>query len=553
MGLGLAPCRGRSPGACGGARSWARSPGAARASLTSRAGARASVPKRHSTFDRAGPLIAARLASACITLFIPLVLARVLPQAEYGTYKLLFLVALTSSAVLPMGVAQSLYFFVPRAEAPRVWLGQTFAFMLAMGALGGAALWAAGPLLARALSTPGLLEHRGELALYTAFLVAASPLETGITSQGRTRLAGLSYLVFDGLRAAAMVVPALLGGGLHALMAAMVAWAAVRLGTAWAFVLSTGRGALGDRALFRRQLAYALPFGVAIAFAIPQQYAHQFIVAHAVGPALFAVYAVACFELPFVELFYTPTSEVLMVQLGELERHGRLEEGVAAFREAVARLAVLLLPPIAFIWAVAPTFITTLFGARFADASPIFRVCLAVMPLGILPLDATLRARGETHHILRSYLLKAAVSIPMAWWLVHRFGLVGAAASYVVAEVAGRVFLGWRVPQALATAGRPVRARELVPWRRLARAVAVSLALALVGAGVLRLAYGLEPAGGSALHRVLPLAVASAAFGVLHLGQLLASGAALPGPLGLVVARLRARLSARGSGARAGA
>jgi O-antigen/teichoic acid export membrane protein len=513
------------------------------------------VAKPHSTFDRAGPLIAARLASACITLFIPLVLARVLPQAEYGTYKLLFLVALTSSAVLPMGVAQSLYFFVPRAEAPRVWLGQTFAFMLGMGMLGGVALWAAGPFLARVLSTPGLLDHRGELALYTAFLVAASPLETGITSQGRTRLAGLSYLVFDGLRAAAMVLPVLLGGGrLHALMAAMVAWAAVRLAVAWGFVLSTGRGALGDRALFRRQLAYALPFGVAIAFAIPQQYAHQFIVAHAVGPALFAVYAVACFELPFVELFYTPTSEVLMVQLGELERHGHLEEGVAAFREAVARLALLLLPPIAFVWAVAPAFITTLFGARFADAAPIFRVCLAVMPLGVLPLDATLRARGETGHILRSYLLKAAISIPMAWWLVHRFGLVGAAASYVVAEVSGRAFLGWRVPRALATAGRPVRARELVPWRRLSRAVAVSAALALVGAGVLRLAAALEATGtASPLQRALPLAAAAAVFGVLHLGQLLASGAALPGPLGALVARLRARLGARGSGARAGA
>jgi O-antigen/teichoic acid export membrane protein len=468
----------------------------------------------------------------------------VLPLAEYGTYKLLFLVALTSGAVLPLGVAQSLYFFVPRAEAPRVWLGQTFAFVLAMGAVGGAALWAAGPELARALSTPGLLEHRGELALYTAFLVAASPLETAITSQGRTGLAGVSYLVSDGLRAAGMVVPALLGHGLHAIMGAVVVWAAVRLAAAWVLVLSTGRGPLGDARLFRRQLAYALPFGVAIAFAIPQQYAHQFIVANAVGPALFAVYAVACFELPFVDLFYTPTSEVLMVQLGELERQARLDEGAAAFREAVERLAVLLLPPIAFIFAVAPTFITTLFGVRFAGAVPVFRVCLAVMPLGIWPLDAVLRARGETGHILRSYVLKAAVSIPAAFWLVHRFGLMGAAASYVMAEIAGRIFLAWRVPRALSTPTLRVRGRDLVPGLRLARALAVSLVLAVVGGGALHLAAAADLATpGSALHRVLPLGLASLVFGVLYLGQLLASGAALPGPLGAVVSRLRARFA----------
>ena len=62
----------------------------------------------------------ARLASAALTLFIPLVLARMMPQADYGTYKLLFLVSMTATAVLPLGVAQSLYFFVPRAREPRV-------------------------------------------------------------------------------------------------------------------------------------------------------------------------------------------------------------------------------------------------------------------------------------------------------------------------------------------------------------------------------------------------------------------------------------------------
>jgi O-antigen/teichoic acid export membrane protein len=500
------------------------------------------LPSQDSLLRRAGPLIAARLASACITLFIPLVLARMMQQEEYGTYKLLFLLSLNAAAMLPFGVAQSLYFFVPRTKEPRVWLGQTFGFMLLMGAVGALVLWSAGPVLARLLSTPGLLEHRLELALYTAFLLAAGPLETSLTAQGRTRLAGVSYLASDSLRAAAMVVPALLGYGLHGIMAAMVGWGAVRLVLAWALVLGTGKGRLADLALFRQQLVYALPFGVAILFAIPQQYAHQYIVAHAVGPALFAIYAVACFELPFVELFYTPTSEVLMVQLGELEKAGRIAEGAAAFREAVERLAALLLPPIAFIFAIAPTFITTLFGARFAEAAPIFRVCLAVMPLGIWPLDATLRARGETGHILRSYVVKFALTLPLAWTLVHRFGLMGAAASYVAAEIAGRVFLALRVPRALSTPGQRVRARDLVPTGRLARSAAAAVVLALVGAGALHLAANAElTTPGSVMHRLLPLAAGSAVFGVGYLVHLLASGASLPGPLGALVARLKPR------------
>jgi hypothetical protein len=66
-----------------------------------------------SLMRQARPLIAARLFTAILTLSIPLVLARVLPLAEYGTYKQLFLIALTLSSVLPFGVGQSLYYFIP--------------------------------------------------------------------------------------------------------------------------------------------------------------------------------------------------------------------------------------------------------------------------------------------------------------------------------------------------------------------------------------------------------------------------------------------------------
>jgi O-antigen/teichoic acid export membrane protein len=498
---------------------------------------------RSSILGRAGPLIAARLAAAVLSLSIPLVLARVMAFTEYGTYKQLFLVSTTAAAILPLGMAQSLYFFVPRAPSARPVLGQTLAFVLVTGALGAAVLWAAGPWIARALSNPGLLEHRQELALFTGLVVAASPLEVSMTAQGRTRRSATVYLASDALKALAIVLPTLAGLGLHAVMRGMVAWAALRLAAAWTVALRPARGPLWDRRLLRRQLTYALPFGLAIAIAIPQQYAHQFVVAHSVGPALFAIYAVGVFELPFVDLFYTPTGEVLMVHLGELDSAGRREEGAAAFREAVEKLSIVLLPPIAFIWAVAPAFITTLFGARFAGAAPVFRIALLVMPLAIFPLDATLRARGETRHILRSYLLKATVAIPLAWIGVQRLGLIGAAGSYVTAECMGRAFLAWRVPRSLSSPAQRIRAWDLVPWRQLSRTAAMSLALALAGAGTLHQAAGAGLGGApGVVQRSFPFAVACALFTVGYLGALVASGAALPGAPGAILARAAARL-----------
>ena len=201
---------------------------------------------------------------------------------------------------------------------------------------------------------------------------------------------------------------------------------------------------------------------------------------------------------------------------------------------------MLPLPPIAFVFAVAPAFITTLFGARFSAAVPIFRVCLLVMPLGIWPLDATLRARGETRHILTTYVVKALVSIPLTWVALQRFGLMGAAGSYVAAELLGRAILAWRVPASLSTPANRVRVRDLVPVARLARTGCVSVALATVGAGALQLASALElTAPGAALHRLLPLAVASTVFGAGYLVQLAASSASVPGVLAALLGRRR--------------
>ncbi len=107
---------------------------------------------------------------------------------------------------------------------------------------------------------------------------------------------------------------------------------------------------------------------------VPQQYAHQYAVGSVVPPELFAIYAVGCFQLPLVDLLYTPTSEVLMVRVGELERQGRVSESLDAFRDAAGRLAYFFLPTAAFLFVAAPEFIGALFGAKFLPAVPLFRV-----------------------------------------------------------------------------------------------------------------------------------------------------------------------------------
>lgn len=466
--------------------------------------------------QRAGPLVVARFLSACLTIVIPLVLARAMELPDYGTYKQLFLIAQTIYYVLPFGMAQSLYYFLPRAEERRPFISQTLLFLAGAGAVAAVALYALGPEIASALNNPRLLEYRVSLALYGGFTLGGLSLELSMTAQGNTRRSAIAYLVSDGVRAVALVTPVLLGMGLSGLMASMVAYSAARLVAAWSLTLAGTRGPWFDRGLFVRQLAYAAPFGAAVLFSVPQTYAHQFMVSSVVSPAAFAIYAVGCFQLPLVDLLYTPTSEVLMVRLGELDRAGRPEEGLAAFQETTARLSYMFFPMAAFLFAAAPEFIVAIFGARFIEAVPIFRVSLLTIPLTALPMDGTLRARDRNRSLFMAYVIKAAVTVPLVYFGVRAFGMLGGVGSWMAAEVVGKSVLLARVPAALSTPGRRVRLAQLFPWPAMGKA---SLAAVLAGCGVLLVQFLAEPIVARLPHtfwyRLVPL---SAVFGLFTLG-----------------------------------
>ncbi|HTS79491.1 MAG TPA: oligosaccharide flippase family protein [Myxococcaceae bacterium] len=469
---------------------------------------------------RAGPLVLARFASAIVTTVVPLVLARAMPIAEYGTYKQLFLVATTLTAICTFGLPQSLYYFMPRTDRARPFVVHTLVLLLVAGGAAALLVLAATPWVGRLFKAPDLVAYRGALATYTGFYLAACALEPILTSQGRTGASAVNYLVWDSLRAGAMTAPVLLGLGLRATMWSVALLMVLRFGATWLIAIRGTLGAWWDRAALRAQLAHALPFGAALAVSVPQHAFHQWVVSARFDSALFAIYTVGCFQLPIVDLLYTPTSEVLMVHVGELERAGRLAEVVRAFREAASRLAYVFVPTCAFLLAAAPEFIEAVFGAKFLPAVPLFRVSTLAVLFGCFPLDGLLRARGDTAAIFRSYVLKAVVTVPLVLAGVQLLGLLGGVLSWLVAEAVGKVLLVARLPRALGV--RRLRALlELVPVRAGLRAGAASL-----GAAAAMLVWDRVIAGHWSwlphrfFWRLVPVGTATAVFGMAYVGVL---------------------------------
>ncbi|HEY6099105.1 MAG TPA: oligosaccharide flippase family protein [Anaeromyxobacter sp.] len=473
-----------------------------------------------SILTRARPLLAARLAGAALTLAVPMVLARVLLPSSYGTFKQGWLVSQTLILVLPMGLTQSLYYFVPREPAERDrFVSQTLWAHVALGVLGAALLLAGAPLLAAHFSNPELAALSPWLAAFTGFGIAGAPLDIAWNASGRIGAAALARLATEGGRSAALVAGALLLGDVRGALAGVAVATAAR--ALFTFAALARRHGLALRAAsLRRQIAYALPFGLAFVLIVPQQQFHQYAVGAVVSAAAFAVYSVGTFQLPIVDVLYTPVSELLQIGLAEVEGGGRPPRaGLPLFHEAVQQLAFAFVPMVGILVVVAPDLIELLFSPVYLPAVPIFRVGALSALLAALPLDGVMRARAQNRFMLTLSAAKLALTALLVLAGLATIGPIGALGGWIAAEAAARAAMLRRSATLF-----DVPARRILPLRALARQAAAT-------------AFGM-PIGWLVLRSVpapllARLALAGVAFAAAYLGLSWARGWLPEGWIGL--------------------
>jgi O-antigen/teichoic acid export membrane protein len=433
--------------------------------------------ERGGLLRQASPLLVGRAISAVITFTIPILLARRLSVAEYGTYKQFFLIASTTFLVGQIGLPASLYYFVPRGGPSGRYLMQALAGLFACGACAAGIIYFGSGVLAKRLSNPTLASLAAPLACFVWLQLGAATLEISLTSARRTVLAGISYVISDIARCLALLAPIHSGLGMRGLAWGAVGFVALRFIAAWTVALTgaVARPASPSRSTLRAQLAYSIPFAGAVLFGVGQMHFPQYAVAAMTDAATFAVYAVGALQLPMTDVFYSPIAEMMMVKLAQVGPDG----ASPVFREAVARLVVFFLPLAAFAWAIGPTLIPTMFTTRYAAAVAIFAVAIAEIPLSVLPVDGLLRALDCTRTIFwinAGRLAFTVAAVPLGLWA---FGLIGAMAGYIATQTLAKVVM-------LIASGRrlKIRPHELLPWRELgtwaARSAAIWVALTLL-------------------------------------------------------------------------
>src|SRR5262245_30503184 len=423
-------------------------------------------------------LVAGRTAVLVPAFAIPVVLARTFERAAFGTCKQLFLISATCSGLAKIGAAESLYYFVPREPAAagrRV--GNALVTLAIAGAACFAALFVARFAIAASFSNPALIDELPLLALFLAFMLVGAAFEIVMVSRNEHRAGASIYALSDVVRTTLLLAPAVIVGTLHSVLAGAVVFAALRVAAMLVYLWREfGRGFRLDMGLWRSQLAYALPFALAVGIEVVQVNYHQWVVAARFDAATFAVYAVGCLQIPLIDLVYTSTCTVMMVRMAELVREGEVGDRrvLALWHNTTARLASIVFPLAAGLMLPAHNVIVLLFTTTYLASFPVFVVWwLRILP-SAFAVDGVLRVYAQTRFLLVMNIVRLVIVAALIGWFISTWGLIGA----VLVTLAGTSIVK---TAALVQIARlmDVGFADVLPWKRLATLAAHATAAAV--------------------------------------------------------------------------
>ncbi len=409
-----------------------------------------------------------------------MVAARHLSKGDYATYRQTFLAYEFVTPLLLLGIPNALYYLLPRAGADRKGVvvdaiallsvaGVAFSLFLL---LGGA------QLLALQFDNPELSRTLPWLAVYPLFMLPVAAVSTILVFAERVRTLALYNTLVALATAAATIAAVLATGSEDAPILARIAVAGIAapVGVWLMFHYFGGTVRAPRMAAMGEMLRYAFPLGLAFMLGTLTLQLHALIVASLCTPEQFAVYINGAIEIPVIGIVVGSITTVLFAEMSNAVADGDKSRALDLFRSAAVQSACILFPTMVYFALAAEPFITLLYSAEYRDSVTPFLIYLAVLPPRIVVYGAALMALGMSREVLVRSVFDLLINAVLCYLFVSLFGYNGAALGLIA------TLYCWTVPYNLhkIAQGYGVRWHRLLPWRDLAKVMAISLVAAPV-------------------------------------------------------------------------
>ena len=428
-------------------------------------------------------LLIAKTLAFVFAFALPVLLTRSLSQNEYGLFKQVFLIITTAIALLPLGFGLSAYYYLPRENDVKR-RGQIILNILLFNLIMGAAaclllvFWPG--LIARIFRDPTIPTYAPLIGVVILLWLFSAFIETAAVANQELKLATI-FIVFGQLtRTVLLLAAAIVFDTVEALIYAAVIHGIIQsLALVW-YVSSRFPGfwRAFDWSLTVKQVAYALPFGLAGLLYTIQTDLHNYFVSNRFSAATFAVYSIGVAQLPLVGILRESVSSVILPRISYLQEQGQAREIVVLLANAIRKLAVVYLPLYVFLMIVGREFLTVMFTSAYAESWPIFAINLTLLPLSLLEVDAVVRAyEAHRYFLLKLHIVLSILMVFGLWYGIANFGLIGAISVVVVINFLLRVVLAARFSRVIGAGVRDLLLLKDVGKIAVASAVAGVLCL----------------------------------------------------------------------------
>lgn len=334
--------------------------------------------------------------------------------------------------------------------------------------------------ISQLLSNSGLSEYLPLLSVYLLLMTMSATLEIVMISRKQYRGAAFSYGLSDLLRAVVLIGPALVLRSLYGLLLGAAVFALLRFSFSLFYcVREFGQEFRPDLRLLKQQLAYALPFEMAVVVETLHMNFHQYAVSHYFDAATFALYSIGCLQIPLVEFLASPAGNVMMVRMSEEIREGRQSHVVALWHETTRKLALVFVPLFGLLLVMARDLIVFLFTETYVASVSLFMVWSLTIVLSAFQTDAALRVYAQTRFLFAVHVIRLLVIIGLISVFLSAFGLMGAVLITLLALVIAKALSLYKLQRVMG-----IGAAQLLPWRNLAAIAAISLIALLVASGL---------------------------------------------------------------------
>jgi len=193
-------------------------------------------------------------------------------------------------------------------------------------------------------------------------------------------------------------------------------------------------------------LSYGFPLFLASLVTGPRSHINSYLLSIYVATDLVGNYGVSTRFSALVGLIVTPISQVILPLFSKLESN--MEDLKYVYQASIKYTSLIVFPVVAAIMALSPQIIQILYDQDYAQAPLYMRIYLSLfffIGIGSLSNQRLLNSKSLTRITFNATFLQTAVTLPLTFLLVQRYGVVGMLVSELVGPRLGMVYGIWEI------------------------------------------------------------------------------------------------------------